>query len=65
MTATWRKLLASPDLQRSSQCLSVVGDKVYIYGGELLPRQPVNSNVQIIDTKSSESAPDAFNNLHL
>lgn len=56
MSAKWTKLLFMPDVQRSSHNLSVVGDKAYIYGGELLPREPVNANVQIVDTQPSECA---------
>lgn len=54
MSAKWTKLVSLPGLQRSSHCLSTVGDKAYIYGGELLPREPLDANVQIVDLTSGE-----------
>ncbi|KAL4946957.1 hypothetical protein BDW69DRAFT_190678, partial [Aspergillus filifer] len=41
--ATWKKLLSDTSIERSSQTLSVVGSNAYIYGGELRPREPVDS----------------------
>lgn len=41
----WTKLASSPNVQRSSHTLSVVGNNIYIFGGELKPREPVDSNV--------------------
>ncbi|KAF5861534.1 hypothetical protein ETB97_012860 [Aspergillus alliaceus] len=43
--AVWTKLLSDDAIRRSSQTLSVIGDDVYIYGGELRPREPVDSAV--------------------
>ncbi|KAL2867726.1 Kelch repeat protein [Aspergillus lucknowensis] len=43
--AIWKKLVSDPSIQRSSQTLSVVGNNAYIYGGELRPREPVDSSV--------------------
>ena len=46
--AVWTKLLADADassIQRSSQTLSVIAGNAFIYGGELRPREPVNSAV--------------------
>lgn len=46
--AVWTKLLADVDtscIQRSSQTLSVIAGNAYIYGGELRPREPVDSAV--------------------
>lgn len=46
--AVWTKLLADVDtscVQRSSQTLSVIAGNAFIYGGELRPREPVDSAV--------------------
>lgn len=43
--AVWKKLLSDASIQRSSQTLSVIGGSAYIYGGELRPREPVDSVV--------------------
>ncbi|OJJ54654.1 hypothetical protein ASPSYDRAFT_159992 [Aspergillus sydowii CBS 593.65] len=43
--AVWKKLLSDASIQRSSQTLSVIGGSAYIYGGELRPREPVDSIV--------------------
>ncbi|KAH8433914.1 Kelch repeat protein [Aspergillus melleus] len=44
----WTKLLSHSSIQRSSQTLSVLGGNAYIYGGELKPREPVDSSVYCI-----------------
>ncbi|RHZ55575.1 hypothetical protein CDV55_100574 [Aspergillus turcosus] len=43
--AVWTKLLSDASIQRSSQTLSVIANDAYIYGGELRPREPVDSAV--------------------
>ncbi|RAH69775.1 Kelch repeat protein [Aspergillus aculeatinus CBS 121060] len=45
--ATWTQLLSdtATSIQRSSQTLTILGDHAYIYGGELRPREPVDSTV--------------------
>ncbi|KAF2180375.1 galactose oxidase [Zopfia rhizophila CBS 207.26] len=66
LTATWSKLLVSDRLRRSSQALSVIDQVIYIFGGEVLARQPVDDQVDIIsltpdasklETKSHSSSP--------
>lgn len=56
MSPTWTKLVSQPDVQRSSHNLSVVGGKAYVYGGELLPREPVDANVLVVDLTPGEFA---------
>lgn len=46
--AKWSKLLDVEVLQRSSQALSVVDDKVYIFGGEFRPREPRDNVVHVV-----------------
>ncbi|OBT54015.1 hypothetical protein VE04_04587 [Pseudogymnoascus sp. 24MN13] len=51
IAASWTSLLASGELQRSSHVLSVVRGTGYIFGGELLPRQPRDNHVYRLDSK--------------
>ncbi|KAL2812280.1 kelch repeat protein [Aspergillus granulosus] len=46
--AIWKKLVSEPSIQRSSQALAVIANNAYIYGGELRPREPVDSSVSRI-----------------
>ena len=48
ITAKCHKLLDAEILQRSSQILSVVGDRAYIFGGELRPREPRDNDVHAV-----------------
>jgi len=64
VTAKWTKLTSSERLRRSSQVLSIVEETVWIFGGELFPRQPVDNQIDLInlkhstvETKSHTSAP--------
>ncbi|KAF5380288.1 hypothetical protein D9757_007978 [Collybiopsis confluens] len=45
----WTLLTSSARLQRSSQCLSIVNNKVLIFGGEVVPRQPVDNQIDMLD----------------
>ncbi|KAF7591878.1 hypothetical protein BBP40_000921 [Aspergillus hancockii] len=56
----WTKLPSDTSIQRSSQTLSVIAGNAYLYGGELRPREPVDSAVYRI-TLDSHKAPE--NNL--
>jgi hypothetical protein len=49
LTATWTKIVTSIPLHRSSLALSVVGDKAYIFGGELVPRTPLDNHLFAVD----------------
>ncbi|KAJ5667891.1 uncharacterized protein N7477_006461 [Penicillium maclennaniae] len=42
------KLLECEILRRSSQIISVVGDRAYIFGGELRPREPRDNDVHAV-----------------
>lgn len=50
--AKWSKLLDVEVLQRSSQALSVVDDKVYVFGGEFRPREPRDNVVHVVSLNS-------------
>ncbi|ETI22096.1 hypothetical protein G647_06167 [Cladophialophora carrionii CBS 160.54] len=58
-TATWTKICESDALRRSSQTLTVVNGAVYIFGGELRPREPVESSVYRIP-KRQDADIDTF-----
>ncbi|KAK6501457.1 hypothetical protein TWF481_009295 [Arthrobotrys musiformis] len=53
--ATWTKLLESDRLQRSSQSLAAVDQQVYIYGGEVTARIPVDSALDVITLDGSSA----------
>ncbi|KAL6902996.1 galactose oxidase [Trichoderma evansii] len=46
--ACWTKLASSSHLRRSSHLLSVNAPNAWIFGGELLPRQPVGNDVDLV-----------------
>lgn len=52
LSATWSQLYSEDELQRSSHVVSVVDDKAYVFGGELLPRQPVDNDVYKVDLRA-------------
>ncbi|KAL4804653.1 kelch repeat protein [Aspergillus unguis] len=56
VTAVWKKILSDASIQRSSQTLSVVGSNAFVYGGELKPREPVDSAVHSISLNSDPSS---------
>jgi hypothetical protein len=45
---TWSRITSSKRLYRSSQAVSTVDQKTYIFGGELLPREPVDNRVDVV-----------------
>jgi len=49
LKALWKSIDTPEDLARSSHGLAVVQDKVYIFGGELKPRTPVEGNLTVLD----------------
>ncbi|KAF2111980.1 hypothetical protein BDV96DRAFT_649344 [Lophiotrema nucula] len=66
LTASWTRLLATERLRRSSQVLNVIDKAVYVFGGEVQPRQPVDNQVDSfslapdalkLDTKATPEAP--------
>lgn len=51
LKGTWTRLLDTERLRRSSQVLSVIDDKICIFGGEVQPRQPVDDQIDVLSTK--------------
>ncbi|KAL7962682.1 kelch domain-containing protein [Trichoderma compactum] len=49
ISGRWTKLVETPRLCRSSHILSANASGAFIFGGELLPRQPVDNHVDQID----------------
>lgn len=53
VTATWKCITEHSDLQRSSHIASVVGHDLYVFGGELVPREPRDNAVYSINFSES------------
>ncbi|KAH6689827.1 kelch repeat protein [Plectosphaerella plurivora] len=51
-TATWHLLAENDRLRRSSQAFSALGAEAFVFGGELLPREPVDNSVDRISVRS-------------
>ncbi|GAA5828944.1 hypothetical protein JCM5353_005179 [Sporobolomyces roseus] len=56
LKALWKSIDTPDNLARSSHGLAVVQEKLYIFGGELKPRTPVEGDVTVLDLTSSESS---------
>ncbi len=44
----WKRVLDAEDIKRSSHAISVAGDRAYIFGGELRPREPVDRDIHVV-----------------
>lgn len=61
ITAKWIKVAATQQLQRSSHTLSTIGSTIYIFGGELKPREPRDNHLHKIDvTQPSNASVDSI-----
>lgn len=47
--ASWTKLTQLEPLQRSSHSIAVIGKHAYVFGGELLPRQPRDGDIHSLE----------------
>ncbi|KAF7717308.1 Uncharacterized protein PECH_005088 [Penicillium ucsense] len=56
ITAKCYKLQDDEILQRSSQVVSVIGDRVYVFGGELRPREPRDNDVHAVTLQDNATA---------
>lgn len=52
LSASWHLVTLNKQLARSSQAVSNVDRKVFIFGGELLPRQPVGNRIDVVTIDS-------------
>ncbi|KAJ3494863.1 hypothetical protein NLG97_g3809 [Lecanicillium saksenae] len=55
VSGKWSRLVATQRLYRSSHTVTVVGQQAYIFGGELVPRQPVDNKFDVVSL-SKQSA---------
>ena len=54
ISAKWTHLASEDRLRRSSQAVSVIDSDVYIFGGELAPREPVDNMTDILNVKTPD-----------
>ncbi|KAF2713928.1 galactose oxidase [Pleomassaria siparia CBS 279.74] len=54
LKANWSRLSTSERLRRSSHVVAVVDQTVYIYGGEVEPRKPLDSQIDVLSLTSNE-----------
>lgn len=59
ISALWTRIASGDRLRRSSQAVSVLGGRAYVFGGELVPREPVDNQVDVVELKDPQgSNPD-------
>jgi N-acetylneuraminic acid mutarotase len=61
ISASWTKVATHSQLQRSSHTVSTIGDTVYVFGGELRPREPRDNDVHTIVLGSEKAGRQDFN----
>lgn len=54
ISAKWTHLASEDRLRRSSQAVSVIDSDVYIFGGELAPREPVDNMTDVLNVKTPD-----------
>ncbi|KAH8893140.1 galactose oxidase [Thozetella sp. PMI_491] len=59
LKGTWEKI-SVPPLKRSSHSLDVVGGTVYIFGGEVAPRKPVDNDMHTVTLAASGASADYY-----
>ncbi len=59
LSARWTRLVSSERLERSSQSLAVLQSRAWVFGGELLPREPVDNRIDVIDLRPGQGTCDA------
>ncbi|KAL8747656.1 MAG: hypothetical protein Q9190_000503 [Brigantiaea leucoxantha] len=55
LKATWQRFTTANPLPRSSHSLSVIKGRIFIFGGEQEPRQPVNNDIHVLTLPSSST----------
>ena len=48
LTASWKKVAESDALKRSSHAVAAIDGQVYVFGGELVARQPRDGDVHCV-----------------
>ncbi|KAL4861992.1 hypothetical protein BDV12DRAFT_179548 [Aspergillus spectabilis] len=56
--AVWRRIIEDASIKRSSQTVTVLAQDVYLYGGELRPREPVDSAVHRLSVDQTAEISD-------
>ncbi|KAJ4136513.1 hypothetical protein NW768_004128 [Fusarium equiseti] len=56
LSACWSFVTSSKRLSRSSQAVSAIDQKLFVFGGELLPRKPVDNRVDVVNLSSTQDA---------
>lgn len=59
MKGTWEKIQVPP-LPRSSHSADIVAGNLYIFGGEIKPREPVDNDMHVITLPSSGAPADYY-----
>ncbi|KAK6532586.1 hypothetical protein TWF281_006769 [Arthrobotrys megalospora] len=59
----WTRLAESDRLKRSSQSLAVVGQQVYIYGGEVTARVPVDNALDLVSIDGNAATASTLPNV--
>lgn len=60
--ASFERVLLDKPLPRSSHSINVVGNKAYLFGGELRPREPVDASVHVFDLAATTTSASSSNN---
>ncbi|CAG8058632.1 unnamed protein product [Penicillium olsonii] len=55
INAICHNVMENEVLRRSSQVLSVIGDRAYVFGGELRPREPRDNDVHVVSLGSGNT----------
>ena len=48
LTASWKKVAEDDVLKRSSHAVAAIDGRVYVFGGELVARQPKDGDVHAV-----------------
>ena len=54
ISAKWTRIHEAEILQRSSQILSVVDNRAYVFGGELRPREPRDNDIHVLSVNEGK-----------
>lgn len=60
LSGKWHHVASNERLQRSSQAVAMLDSQVYVFGGELVPRQPVDDRVDLVRLSPSQGSYAGF-----
>ena len=58
LKGNWARLHSTERLRRSSHVVSVIDKTVYIFGGEVQPRQPIDDQIDVLSLQSGTASPN-------